>query len=615
MNALTPIDTREIRHFHVFCGAGGGAIGFNNGRADIGAMRAKSRCIGGIDVLPDAIKNFTARAGVPGTVLDLFDRQQYIDWHGHEPPADWEEVSPEDIRKAAGNERPHIVFTSPPCKGFSGLLSQFKSQSSKYAALNRLTVRGIFLCMEAWRDDPPEFFIMENVPRIENRGADLLNQIELLLNNYGYAVARTTHDCGNVAGLAQSRKRFLLVARHVEKVAPFLYEPPHRPLRSVGSVLGDFPLPSDPKAGPMHELPQLQWKTWVRLAFVEAGKDWRCLKDLSVNADGSLRDFLIIPEYYRDYLGVRDWNEHTGAVTGRSTVTNGAFAVADPRYHGEAYSQYGVTDWGHKAATVTGQRSPGQGRFSVADPRPNNKRWAGGKYKIARWDGSSNTVIAASTTGEGAFSVADPRPNLGAAAHHNIFKVIDWKSPCKTVTGAGHAAGGALSVADPRPNMNRERGDNYLTGGHYGVVDWKETAGAVTAAGKHDNGRFSIADPRPTAGECPSLPKESDRLACVIESLDGTWHRPFTTLELAALQGYVQPEEYLEMHGGGHSSWREQIGNMVPPPAAEEIFNVMAETLLLAWSGETFTLGSTPIWVQPFAAALSIKQANDWEWR
>jgi hypothetical protein len=34
----------------------------------------------------------------------------------------------------------------------------------------------------------------------------------------------------------------------------------------------------------------------------------------------------------------------------------------------------------------------------------------------------------------------------------------------------------------------------------------------------------------------------------------------------------------------------------------------MGTTLLLAWAGETFALGSTPIWVRPIAVALSVAQ-------
>ena len=87
-------------------------------------------------------------------------------------------------------------------------------------------------------------------------------------------------------------------------------------------------------------------------------------------------------------------------------------------------------------------------------------------------------------------------------------------------------------------------------------------------------------------------------------------HRPFTTLELAALQSIIEPEEYLELDGLNDSDWRERIGNAVPPAAAEAIASTMYQTLLLAWSGETFLLSSAPIWVQPVAVALSVAQGG-----
>ncbi|MEN1465466.1 DNA cytosine methyltransferase, partial [Pseudomonas aeruginosa] len=79
-----------------------------------------------------------------------------------------------DIRHAAGGEYPHIVFLSAPCKGFSGLLSENRSKSAKYQALNRLTLRGVWLMLEAFQDDLPELIVFENVPRIQNRGRRLL---------------------------------------------------------------------------------------------------------------------------------------------------------------------------------------------------------------------------------------------------------------------------------------------------------------------------------------------------------------------------------------------------------------------------------------------------------
>ena len=159
--------------------------------------------------------------------------------------------------------------------------------------------------------------------------------------------------------------------------------------------------------------------------------------------------------------------------------------------------------------------------------------------------------------------------------------------------------GGWLSVADPRC-IHREKGDNYLTGGHYGVVPWDSPTGAVSASAGCDNGRWSVADPR--------MPEQDEKLVTIIRALDGTWHRPFTTMELAALQSLMDPEATLELDGLSDSAWRERIGNAVPPQAAAAIAGVMGTTLLLAWSGETFMLSSMPIWVRPVAVALSVQQ-------
>ncbi len=590
------IETREIRHFHLFAGLGGGAKGFNQASPRVGNMVGKFRCIGGVDVDAAAMRDFERLTGTRGTVLDLFDRSQYQDFHGSEPPAGWREAMPADIQAAAGNERPHIVFLSAPCKGFSGLLSENRSRTHKYQALNRLTVRGVWLMLEAWRDAPPELIVFENVPRIANRGRHLLDQIGDLLRAYGYAVSETTHDCGELGGLAQSRKRFLLVARHVEKVPPFLYEPEKKRLAAVGTVLDRMPLPGDAAGGPMHRVPSLQWKTWVRLAFVEAGSDWRSLNKLAVE-DGMLRDYLIVPAMHNGVLGVQRWDEPTGTVAGASRPGNGAFSIADPRFPaGGEYGQLGVRAWDEPTGTITGQRSPIQGGFSVADPRHLGPAKHSNEFRIVPWDRAAQAVTGAHGSGQ---CVADPRR---AGEGFGKYMVTSWGETAGTVISGSTTGQGAYAVADPRPGLDRGKGDHYLTAGHYGVVPWTEQAGAVSAAAGHDNGRWSVADPR--------MPAANDKLVAVIRALDGTWHRPFTTLELAALQSLIDPEEYLELDGLSDSDWRERIGNAVPPDAAAAIAGEMGRTLLLAWSGETFALGSTPIWVRPVAVALSVAQGG-----
>lgn len=650
---------REIRHAHLFAGLGGGARGFNNGRARVGNTEAVFRCIGGIDVDPGAIADFDQLAGVKGTVLDLFSREQYTRFHGVEPPPGWREAGPEDIHRAFNYEKPHLVLTSPPCKGLSGLLSETTAKTDKYQALNELTLRGIWLLMEAYANDPIEMVMLENVPRIASRGRPLLNQICGVLRHYGYIVSESVHDCGELGNLAQSRKRFLLVARHASLVPAFLYEPVRRSLRGVGEILDKMPLPGDPRAGAMHRVPALQFKTWMRLAFVEAGQDWRSLNRLRVE-NGQLKDYGLVPdrELRNGSFGVRRWDETSGTVAGETLPTNGNFAVADPRTMNsrEGSGYLGVNDWAGPTGTVTGNGRPGAGNFSIADvrvgqngPRFNNvyrvvaydeaspavtgqggnsagivadprggaNQHVNGKYKICAYEQPTNTIIAGSTTGTGAFAVADPRTGYGPNSHQSKFAMLDWQSPSRTVTGANQVQGGAMSVADPRPACLNKEGRDVFYNGHYGVVPYEGSTGAIPASCKVDNGTWSVADPRegyPDETDC--LPQPNDRLIAVIRSLDNTWHRPFTTAELAAIQGLFDPEEayspggVFQLAGKSDAAHRERIGNAIPAPTAAAIASVMGKTLLLAWQGETFALSETPIWVQPLAIALSVHQPN-----
>lgn len=521
------LDEREILHAHMFCGLGSGAKGFNQGQARVGNMVAKFRCVGGIDVDPAGIRDFARMTGVPGTVMDLFSLDQYMAFHGKAPPPGWREALPADI-SGTFTAKPHILFLSAPCKGFSGLLSETNSKTDKYQALNELTLRGMWLFLEAYADDPVELIVFENVPRIATRGRHLLDQIVGMLRHYGYAVAETTHDCGELGGLAQSRKRFLLVGRHASKVPPYLYEPPKKRLRGVGEVLDLMPLPGDPRAGVMHRMPALQWQTWVRLAFVEAGSDWRSLNKLNVE-NGVLTDFGILPEPLRnnglgvipydapagaiigesyptngrfavadpraeeaawnsDVLGVRTWSDPTGTVAGRSSPTNGAFSVADPREEHWGSGQAGVLDWTDHAPTITSQRSPLQGAFSVADPRENDGRHHGA-FGVQGYDEPAGVVTAGARPNQGRFSVADPRVD----GHEKSVQmgVRPWEEPASTVTGNMAAGAGPNSVADPRVGQDGPRFSNA-----YRIVSFDEPARAVTGQG--GNSMAAVADPRPS---------------------------------------------------------------------------------------------------------------------
>jgi hypothetical protein len=183
-------------------GLGGGARGFNRGTAREGNMQAVFRCVGGDDVSGPAIKDFGRLSGVPGTVLDLFDgtsmrrstaSRRHLDG-GRQPPRTFKWP-----RAVSGRTS---FFLSAPCKGFSGLPSETLSLTDKYQALNRLTLRGVWLTLQVFQDDPPELIIFENVPRIACGGRVLLDRISALLRHYGSAIAETIHDCGELGRLA-----------------------------------------------------------------------------------------------------------------------------------------------------------------------------------------------------------------------------------------------------------------------------------------------------------------------------------------------------------------------------------------------------------------------------
>lgn len=441
----------EYGVFHVACGLGGGALGFARGSARVGRLRGTFRTLGGVDVDPLACRGFERLTGVPATELDLFTREQYTAFHGRPPPDGWREATADDMRRAAGGQRPDVVFSSPPCKGLSALLNERSSRSAKYQTLNELVPRALELVFEAWEDDPPSLIIIENVPRIMTRGRRLLDRVKILLDVHGYASAETVHDCGELGGLAQHRTRFLLVARHRAKIRPYLYEPPRRRVRGVGEVLGGLPLPDDTAGGPMHRLPRLQWRTWVRLALIEAGSDWRSLERLKV-VDGYVQGLGIVPEreYFRGAYGVMGWDEPCGTVAGESLPTNGRFAVADPRPPRDLgrYQPYGVIGWEQPSHTITGTAGePGSGAYSVADPR-------------LRCDATDRQH----------------------RRFNNVYRVVGWDHPAQAVTGGASPGSGGQAVADPRVACKSTVG-HFASARHYGVLRWADASPAVTASG------------------------------------------------------------------------------------------------------------------------------------
>ena len=543
-------------------------------------VRGNFVTLAGVDCDLEACKDFETLTGAPAVQMDLFSREDYIAFHGQEPPEGWREATPADLRAATGGTAPDVIFTSPPCKGFSGLLPTKSAMSRKYQALNRLTVRGLRLALESFWDDLPGTILLENVPRITSRGAGLLDEIKALLGAHGYLFHEGSHDCGVIGGLGQHRKRYLLIARQPKKVGSFVYQPPQLRVRSIGEIIGPLPMPGDPAGGPMHRLPRLQWKTWVRLALIPAGGDWRDLEKIA-------------PEQYRlehvprrGAFGVQEWAGTAGTVTAADGPNNAAVSVADPR--SEHYkNSYRVTGWDKAAGTVTGGCAPSNGATCIADPRLNTrKNRRSNSYAVRPWDSQAHTITGEDSLGSGAQSIADPRLTLNDNAHRNIMQVAKWEAPAKTVTGATRPAGGAISVGDTRLGCS-------CRNGLYGVQDWEEPASTVTGARNLHSGTAAVADPR--------VPADTEQGVWVIIAEDGTWHRPLTTWELMALQGfplYMACGSPVVLAGGSDARWRERIGNAVPPPTAQAIGKQVMRTMLVSREGH-WEMSATPIWVRP----------------
>lgn len=660
-------DNLEIIHsrrafgiMHFFCGSGGGALGFAKSRRAFRGVEGAFETLGGIDSDALCCEDFERLTGVPATVMDLFDRQMYTNFWGKEPPPAWREATAADVLAASGGKCPDVVFLSPPCKGFSGLLPEKSANLPKYQALNRLVPRSMQLAMEAYAADLPAVILIENVPRITKRGAALLKEVRALLAMHGYEFTSGTHDCGELGGLGQTRKRFLLIARNPKKLQSFIYEPPKLRLKSIGDVLGSLPAPGDTTAaGAMHRLPQLQWKTWVRLALIPAGKDWRAL-----NSSGFANTYRIVP-----------WGKPGPTVTGAIGALKGAINVSDPRCNFRSGSQMKVTAAEDPAPTVTGSRV-GSGAVLVADkldyaPRP-------GAFRVVRWDEVSPTITAATRAGgsNGVSGVSDPRLDENTKHYSRKFKIEDWKQPSRTACCDTDIQTGALAVNDPRtecteswnrtsvsraqdwtepsgtiigkPNLhgagasifadpripytafNRAlklngwdgpataitSGNSYVAdpqrlackarAGAYGVLDWDEPSKMIPGNFDVDNRPAVVADPRPVEpdGEA-DIPEDAARGVWMIIAEDGSWHRPITTFEMAMLQSL--PPTFpdgspLVLAGTSESRWREHIGNMVPPDAAEQMGNAILDTMLPNMVFDEWHWNFEPdarIWVRP----------------
>lgn len=544
--------------FTVLCpfgGSGGGALGFLDAEVRLLGAVGRFECRGSVDFDRRANEDFERFTGSPAHHFDVEAISAF-----------W---APWMFRAVFGERAPDVVFMSPPCKGASRLLSTKKSKTSKYERMNRLALVWTEAMLEAWANDPPALILLENVPGLPTRARGMLRDLRRRLRAAGYVLHTGTHDCGEIGGLAQRRKRYLLVARHPEKCPPILYQPPKRRVRGCGEVLSTLPMPATEAAlewGALHELPRITWRNWLRLALIPAGGDWRDLE--GVLAEGQAR---------REVFGkhrVEGWAESVGAVAGPGS--NGVCNVADPRVplgcapRAGNWGTYGVTPWDEPTGVIAGESSPSNGRYSVADPRAlalepsEGRHW--NKYSVEAWNEPAHAVIGKVQLGSGRPAVSDPRIEelRVETAYDAGYGVLDWDDPARTVACKSAVGCGAYAVADPRELLESAR-----------VMTLDE----------------ALALELDVAKAPPFVP--------VIIARDGTWHRPLTLLELAALQSYPahiggEPIRF----AGTRTQVAEHIGNSVPPHAGRAIAEQMLTALMQARL-EAFALSAGDVWVAP----------------
>lgn len=378
----------EFTALFPFGGSGGGALGFLDAEARLLGAVGAFRCLGSLDFDAVACRDFERFTGAPAWCVDVQD------------------VTASDLHARYGRTAPDVVFMSPPCKGSSRLLSSAKARTDKYRDMNRLAVVWTKVMLEAWGDDPPALLLLENVPGLPARAKGMIAELREMLAAVGYVFHASDHDCGEVGGLAQHRRRYLLVARHPGKCPPLLYQPPKRRVRGVGEVLSLLPMPATLAAaewGHLHTMPRLSWRNWLRLALIPAGGDWR---DLAGVLEGRARR-----EVFRRHA-VQAWTEPHPAVTGPGG--HSVESVADPRLGLERPAfpgAYGVRAWDKPSGTVTGESvGPSNGTMAVSDPRVGMTAPAfDAAYGVVAWDAPARTIAGNAAVGCGAYAVADAR--------------------------------------------------------------------------------------------------------------------------------------------------------------------------------------------------------------
>lgn len=350
---------------------------------------------------------------------------------------------------------------------------------------------------------------------------------------------------------------------------------------------------------------------------------------------------------HKGALGVQAAHQPARTVIGAQTGRNAWGATDEGRVHtglapskrGEPAKRqngaFGVLAEDQPSRTVRANVQKQNQAVAVQDPRlPNAKPHSGG-YGVQASDEPSGVILASADTTAGAFATQDPR--LSYEPHAGSFGITDANDPAQTVISRADTFHGP-NITDPRASRTtgpeEAQPERSAQGALFALLEEprakRSTPKTATRGRKKATAHAEDGQPRrgwrmdgalfsPTHrlvqtsdGPCvewlgagrpldltrTQTPKRTEAHV-VILALDGTYHRPLTTLELAVLQSFpaIHQGEWL-CFPGTQAQQRKLIGNAIPPAAAYAVAIEVLAALQTTGLHTVFAPSGREIWTK-----------------